>query len=149
MTPPKVVKDMLDLLDQKEFEKKDTYWFEPSCGDGEFLLEILNRGYIALREKYKGEPFFKEKALAETILKIKAIDIDFEMVIKARTRMYKEIFKIHVDEKMDVQEFLTFLVAQVLVDMIQCKDFFTQMAKYNFKDGTVEKRGKKKKIVYH
>ena len=42
-TPTKMVKDLLNILDPKLFEDKEQPFVDPTCGDGQFLGEVLIR----------------------------------------------------------------------------------------------------------
>ena len=128
MTPPLVVKQMLDLFDSKIWDDDSTYFFEPSCGDGAFLVELIDRSYHALLLKYDKKfpdhPHNRERSIAETIFKIKAIDIDGEMVIKARKRCVMLVFSLIKKEKLDKSAILNILIALKISEAIECKDFF-------------------------
>ena len=80
-TPENIVKDMLNLIPEPETIER-TY-LEPSCGDGNFLVEILNRK-LALCSS------FKDVLIA--VGSIYAIDIQADNVLEARRRMLGVVF---------------------------------------------------------
>ena len=51
---------MLDLVKQ-ETERLDSRFLEPACGDGNFLIEVLNRKLEILVKKYKKNQYEFEK----------------------------------------------------------------------------------------
>ena len=51
-TSEREVNAMLDLVKQ-ETERLDSRFLEPACGDGNFLIEVLNRKLDILIKKYK------------------------------------------------------------------------------------------------
>ena len=46
-TPSRIVKEMCDLIQAECYDEKTTF-FEPSCGTGNFLVEILSRKLSAI-----------------------------------------------------------------------------------------------------
>ena len=44
-TPSKIVKAMCDLIPRETWENIDSTFLEPSCGTGNFLVEILSRKF--------------------------------------------------------------------------------------------------------
>ena len=75
-TPDNVVKDMLDIIPDKETIGR-TY-LEPSCGDGNFLVEILQR---------KLDLCTSFEDIIVSLSSIYGIDIQADNVIEARRRM--------------------------------------------------------------
>ena len=131
MTPRWAVKEMLDMLGvEKEspFTKDETFFFEPSCGDGEFLLEIVERGYSELRahcdKKFPGNENNKEGALSEVLFKFYAIDIDEGIVVKARTRVHELVYSIMERDGIDDAKMAPILIAKTIQTHIEKKDFF-------------------------
>ena len=51
-TSKREVNAMLDLVKQ-ETERLDSRFLEPACGDGNFLIEVLNRKLEILVKKFK------------------------------------------------------------------------------------------------
>ena len=50
-TPPKVVNEMLDNLGEEVFKDINKTFFEPTCGNGNFLVEILKRKLKYCKDK--------------------------------------------------------------------------------------------------
>jgi 23S rRNA G2445 N2-methylase RlmL len=59
-TSEREVNAMLDLVKQ-ETERLDSRFLEPACGDGNFLIEVLNRKLEILVKKYKKNQYEFEK----------------------------------------------------------------------------------------
>lgn len=120
-TPKWATNEMLDLLNQDDLASEGVTFFEPSCGDGQMLEVIFERVYEALVKKHG----CKERALAGAMLKFYAIDLDPEMVIRARFRIYEKFKTMAIG--LDEAELLNHLIAHIVVDKIEIKDFFETM----------------------
>jgi len=87
LTPPNIVSDMLDLV-SKEFSCEtgldtgtlplDKTFLEPSCGTGNFLVQILNRKLKLART---------EKEIFTAVSTIYGIDIQDDNVLESRLRL--------------------------------------------------------------
>lgn len=65
-TPDFIVNDMLDLV-KTETERIDSRFLEPACGDGNFLIVILERKLDVIQKKYKSSQIeFEKMALLAT-----------------------------------------------------------------------------------
>lgn len=129
-TPPWVTHQMLDLMDQNLLCDDNTIFFEPSCGDGAMLIVIVDRLHAALLKKYKGD---KEKTLADLCFKFYAIEIDSELVIACRMRIFDFLKEKLKELNKDV--FSSYVLARIMQDKIECRDFFKFM-----KDGATMSR---------
>ena len=78
-TPEKTVKDMLNLL-PCDFDLFKETCFEPSCGDGNFLVEILSR-------KLSLMPEISDVNILSCIATIYGVDIQADNVMDSRKRM--------------------------------------------------------------
>lgn len=86
-TQPREVNAMLDLIPDA-FVELDTRFFEPAAGNGNFLVEILQRKIALIDEsRHGGTPAWYEFALLRCLASIYAIDISDDNVIEARERM--------------------------------------------------------------
>ncbi len=122
-TPAWATNAMLDMLDQDDFAKEETLYFEPSCGNGEMLIVIIKRVYNKLLEKYDGE---KEKALADCMFKFYAIELDEKLVVEARIKIFNYFIE-QFDDEMDFNLLCQFIISRLIFEKIQCKDFFDFM----------------------
>lgn len=85
-TPEWATNQMIDLLDPSCLATHETFFFEPTCGDGQMLVVIIERIFQALLVKYEGD---KDKALADTLHKFYAIELDDRLVPLARMRIWE------------------------------------------------------------
>ena len=117
-TPPHVANQMLDLLDQKTF-KDSTVFFEPTCGNGNILLEIIERIY----SEYEGT---EEEIIAMILFKIFAIELDPELALEARCRTYAKINSL-ITPNIDYKKLSQYLIANLCNERISHQDFFKFM----------------------
>ncbi|MBU4087010.1 MAG: hypothetical protein KKB21_05540 [Nanoarchaeota archaeon] len=88
-TGEREVRSMLDLV-QYLSENVEHTFFEPACGNGNFLLAILKRKLETVKVKYRKQldmEFFTMKAVAS----IYGVDISEENIKEAQQRMLYEI----------------------------------------------------------
>ena len=88
-TPDSIVNDMLDLVESKTpNEDIDTFinktYLEPSCGDGQFLVRILYRKLMRVMELPVEQ---RQLALIKSLCSIYGVDIQPDVLIKAKRRM--------------------------------------------------------------
>lgn len=89
-TPDSIVNDMLDLVDNKTpNEEIDSYinktYLEPSCGDGQFLIRILYRKLMRVKELPIEQ---RQLALIKSLCSIYGVDIQSDNIIKSHKRMF-------------------------------------------------------------
>lgn len=133
LTPSNIVADMLDLVG-KEYECHlgqdsgdlpiEKTFLEPSCGTGNFLVQILER---KLRRCKTDEDIFN------AVSSIYGIDIQKDNVLESRLRMLELVEKLKPDE-----EFLK-IIADVLEKNIMGGDFIKD--KRGCQDGDVFIKG--------
>ena len=93
VTGEREVNAMLDLVKQ-ETDRVDSRFLEPSCGDGNFLAEILRRKLAAAKKraipprKRKPLPLEFEKQSVIAIASLYGVDILIDNVIACRDRLY-------------------------------------------------------------
>ena len=86
-THEREVNAMLDLLPNM-FASIDTTFFEPACGDGNFLVEILVRKLHLIDEaNHGGSHNWFEMAVLRAVASIYAIDISEDNVVESQRRM--------------------------------------------------------------
>ena len=139
LTPPNIVSDMLDLV-SKEFDCKtgvdtgtlplDKTFLEPSCGTGNFLVQILNR---------KLKLANTEKDIFTAVSTIYGIDIQDDNVLESRLRLLEiveENYKIITGDEVS-SSFLK-IIADVLEKNIILGDtLFEGTLKFEERDGKV------------
>ena len=99
-TSEREVNAMLDLVKQ-ETERLDSRFLEPACGDGNFLIEVLNRKLEILVKKYKKNQYEFEKNAVVVIGSIYGVDILKDNAQSARDRLFDrfvEVYKKHFKE---------------------------------------------------
>ena len=87
-TNEREVKAMCDLV-KEETERIDSRFLEPACGDGNFLVEILNRKLDVVKKKYKKSPLDYEKNAILAISSIYGVDILIDNVLACRERLFR------------------------------------------------------------
>jgi hypothetical protein len=98
-TPEWVIEKMLNELPSELFDEPKSRFLEPSCGNGNFLIEILARKfeYIASEIPKPRRDFLIFVSLASTY----GIDINHQNILEARKRIWNlvEMFlNLHVKE---------------------------------------------------
>lgn len=120
-TPEWATNQMIDLIDQDLLSDHETFFFEPSCGDGSMLVVIVERIYQSLMVKYAND---KDKALTDTLHKFYAIELDPELVPKARMKIWKwAVSKLG----RELSLFEQYMIAHGLQQSIENRDFFRVM----------------------
>lgn len=96
-TADREVNAMLDLIGDSSYSI-DFRYLEPSCGNGNFIVAILERKMISVSEKYKKLQDFEFYTLM-ALASIYGVDIASDNVKEARQRMKNTV----VDRFSDVQ----------------------------------------------
>lgn len=86
LTPEREVNAMLDLVDNLCRDIRSRF-LEPSCGNGNFLEEIIARKVTTI-SSVAGSPEEYQYLLVLALTSIYGIDIDSENILEARERMY-------------------------------------------------------------
>ena len=119
-TPEWATNEMIDLLDQGKLSAHETFFFEPSCGDGSMLVVMVERIFQELLKKY-GD---RDQALADTLFKFYAIELDPELVPKARMRIYEWASN---KAERELSPLEMYLIARSLQQSVENRDFFEVM----------------------
>jgi hypothetical protein len=96
-TADREVNAMLDLVGESSYNIEYRY-LEPSCGNGNFIVSILERKMMTVSAKFKKQRDFEFYSLV-ALASIYGVDIDADNVKEARVRMRNVI----VDRFSDVQ----------------------------------------------
>ncbi|MDB4673886.1 SAM-dependent DNA methyltransferase [Flavobacteriaceae bacterium] len=86
-TSEREVNNMLDLVKQ-ETERLDSRFLEPACGDGNFLIKVLERKINVLLSRYKKKQYEFEKNSVVVISSIYGIDILEDNVEETQNRLF-------------------------------------------------------------
>lgn len=109
-TPDFIVKDMCDLIPNEEWEKIETTFLEPSCGNGNFIVEILRRKYEKCKDERDGL-----KALASVV----GVDIQQDNVNECRQRVLEQFI-----DRFPNSAHYTYAIAFLIIsNNIICDDF--------------------------
>ena len=105
LTPDFIVSDMLDLV-KHETERIDSRFLEPACGDGNFLIQVLQRKLAVVEKKYAKHQFDYEKNCIIAISSIYGIDLLLDNVHSAQHRLleyaksaYTSLYKKKINPK--------------------------------------------------
>ncbi len=85
-TSAREVNEILDLF-HHETVRIESKFFEPACGNGNFLAEILNRKLIVIKNKYSKNQKDYERALIVIVGSLYGIDILEDNVAECRARL--------------------------------------------------------------
>jgi hypothetical protein len=98
-TPDFIVNDMLDMVDA-EMDKTDlwkyidTTYMEPSCGNGQFLIRILDRKIKAVNQLPAED---REFGIVRAVCSIYGVDIQQDNVMNSKKRMKRLIYEGEAD----------------------------------------------------
>ena len=93
-TSQREVNAMLDLVRQ-ETERLDSRFLEPACGDGNFLIEVLNRKLSILVKKFKKNQYEFERNSVVVIGSIYGVDILMDNTKSARKRLFERFLEVY------------------------------------------------------
>lgn len=86
-TPDFIVDDMLDLV-KNETENIESRFLEPACGDGNFLIKVLERKLTIVERVYKKSQFDYERNALVSVSSIYGIELLNDNVLHAQERIY-------------------------------------------------------------
>ena len=93
-TSDREVNAMLDLV-KHETERLDSRFLEPACGDGNFLIEVLNRKLEILKKNYSKNQYEFEKNSIVVVGSIYGIEILEDNAQSARNRLLQRFLDIY------------------------------------------------------
>ena len=94
LTSKREVLDMLNLVNT-ETSRLDSRFLEPACGDGNFLIEVLNFKLNILKKNYSKNQYEFEKFSIQIFTSIYGIDILEDNIISARERLFNQYFDLY------------------------------------------------------
>ena len=106
-TPDFIVDDMLDLV-KHETENLESRFLEPACGDGNFLIKVLERKLDVVKRVYKKSQFDYERNVIIAVGSIYGVELLDDNVKLAQERLYNfflDEYKKNYKEKIN-NEFL-------------------------------------------
>ena len=93
-TSKREIDNMLNLFEY-ESERIDSRILEPACGDGNFLIEVLNRKLDILVKKYKNNQYEFERNSVVVIGSIYGVDILADNAQSARERLFNRFIEVY------------------------------------------------------
>ena len=87
-TPDFIVEDMLKLV-ENETHRLDSRFLEPACGDGNFLIKVLEKKLSIVAKQYRRNQLDYEKYMFISVASIYGIDLLRDNVHHAQDRLYK------------------------------------------------------------
>ena len=122
LTAQKEVKAMIDLVGSVSQDPQSRF-LEPACGDGNFLIEVLNRKLGTLKERYgkkKTQSVYEMHSLI-AISSLYGVDIQEDNVQKCRLRLAQEAEKVYKDIfKKSASDFYFEAICAILEKNIVC-----------------------------
>lgn len=119
LTAQREVQAMLDLV-KDESERIDSRFLEPACGDGNFLVAILERKLKTVYDRYKSKQADFEIYMISAVSSIYGIDLLADNIEESKQRMldiclacYKKALKKSADE--EYQNILKFILDKNIV----------------------------------
>ncbi|MBV7440682.1 hypothetical protein KRX57_04550 [Weeksellaceae bacterium TAE3-ERU29] len=91
-TNEREVNAMLDLV-KDQVERIDATFLEPACGSGNFLIEILNRRILILKDKYKKDKILYDTHLIKSVSSIYGVELLEDNAIECRNRLFEKVGK--------------------------------------------------------
>ena len=118
-TSEREVHAMLDLVKQ-ETERIDSRFLEPACGDGNFLVEILNRKLTIVKNRYGKSQKELDKYSIVAITSIYGIELLADNVARCRKRLldtylkwYKSVSQ--VEENIKLYDSVKFVLSKNII----------------------------------
>ncbi len=87
-TPDFIVDDMLDLV-KNETENIESRFLEPACGNGNFLIKILERKLRVVKRVYSKSQFDYERNVIVSVGSIYGVELLEDNVLLAQDRLYE------------------------------------------------------------
>ena len=126
-TNPREVNAMLDLV-RPETERPESRFLEPACGNGNFLVAILERKLAVVGARHRLRSDFELYALI-SVSSLYGIELLMDNVEECRERLY-DVFRSHYAERYEADDESDFLrsVRHVIHHNIVCGDALTLMS---------------------
>lgn len=116
-TNEREVKSMCDLIPKEVWDNIESTFLEPTCGNGNFLVEIFSRKLERCKDERDGL-----KALASIV----GLDIQEDNVIESRKRL-KDIY---LSKFPNANGACLIMLSTILLNNIRCCDSLQQMQKW-------------------
>ena len=114
-TPSWLVDSMLDLVKQ-ETERIDSRFLEPACGDGNFLVRVLQRKLAAVELKYGKSDFEKKHFALLGLMSIYGIELLSDNIVKCRENLLMILGSyLNADPKSEIHKAGFYVLSQNLI----------------------------------
>ena len=147
-TAEKEVSAMLNLLEPIT-SKLDARFLEPSCGNGNFLVSILDRKLKTVSSRYKNQIEYEFLTIVATA-SIYGVDIDIQNVKEARNRMKERIID-HYSNVLNTRtrsEYFDKIIDLVLKTNVICGDMINGINNIKFIEYTSPKPNKIQRRIF-
>ena len=126
-TAKREVNAMLDLV-KEETERIDSRFLEPACGNGNFLVEILNRKMEAVRRKHAKNRYEYDLASAQAVSSMYGVELLPDNVEACRNRLqdqYLDTYRQHQSDEAspELEQCIRFLLKKNIL----CGDALTML----------------------
>jgi len=149
-TSEQEVKAMLDLV-YNETQRIDSRFLEPTCGDGNFLAEVLRRKLEVVNQKYCGNQLEFERYTFLAVSSIYGVDILQDNVEECRRRLLAIVLDIYIRQYQDLSKkefqecieyilFLNIIWGDILTLKEPNSDIPITFAQWSFISGNLVKR---------
>ena len=114
-TPEYIVEAMLDMV-KGETERIDSRFLEPACGNGNFLVKVLQRKLAAVEIKYGDSDFEQQNYAMLALMCLYGIEILPDNIVECRANLL-EIFAeyLGLDQADDLYRAAFYVLSQNLV----------------------------------
>ena len=117
-TSKKEVENMIELL-KTELVRPESRFLEPACGDGNFLVEILEKKISFIRKNYKKNQLDYERYSILSLSSLYGIDLLKENIDKSKENLKKIILdnyeKLFVNLKEDYKKTVNYILNKNLL----------------------------------
>lgn len=113
-TPEWLVKEMLDMV-KDEAEKVESRFLEPGCGNGNFLVEILERKLNVVDKKYNNSKDEYRFHIILALSSIYGVEILFDNVEECRNRLIGVIRNHYSDEDQEFFDTVNFILERNII----------------------------------
>jgi hypothetical protein len=114
-TPASMVNAMLDLV-EAETERIDSRFLEPTCGSGNFLVQVLQRKFAAVELKFAKSDFEKRHYALFGLMCIYGIELLPDNIVECRDNLLEILSDyLRLDESDDLFGAATYVLSQNLV----------------------------------
>jgi hypothetical protein len=126
-TAKREVNAMLDLV-KEETERIDSRFLEPACGNGNFLVEILNRKMEAVLRRHAKNRFEYDLASAQAVSSMYGVELLPDNVETCRSRLFDQYLNTYRKHNSDeVSPDLERCIRFLLKKNILCGDALTML----------------------